>query len=259
VLSLLLTRRSLPVLRGRREESCGVTKKTKRRGDTSGTRPLVRWAKPIRSGNGGTVAKISHIDTPRNEFVNGIDPAATDPFANLDSLRLGQDFSTALGKRILTTIPVRKPGRQDFIMIRPEPEFRLETFILELKEERDSFLVLPALWQDLANEISPRVIFTCMNRQGVVFLWPVRRPGPDGRLDTWSSSAIAAAQAAMSRWVRVSANMSLGGYDTYEAVGELSQPEWPPLSFPEILRLAFRDRVIDSGSHPVVRRLRGEL
>jgi hypothetical protein len=198
---------------------------------------------------------------------NGLDVAAVsasapppeDPFADLDSLRLGQDFSTALGKRVLTTIPVRKPGKQDFIMIRPEPEFRLETFILELKEERDSFLVSPVLWQDLANEISPRAIFTCVNRQGVIFLWPVRRPGPDGRLDTWSSSAIAAAQAAMSRWVRISANMSLGGYDVFEAVGELSSPEWPELSFQDLLRLAFKDRFIDSSTHPVLRRLRGEV
>ena len=183
----------------------------------------------------------------------------TDPFDNLDALRLGQDFSTALGKRMLTTVPVRKPGKQDFIMVRPEPEFRLETFILELKEEREVFLVDRPLWQDLCNEISPRVIFTCINRQGVVFLWPVRRPGADGRLDTWSMSALAAAQAAMRRWVRVPANMSLGGYDVFEATGELSLPEWPTLTFQELLRLAFKDRYIDSPQHPVLRRLRGEL
>jgi hypothetical protein len=182
-----------------------------------------------------------------------------DPFADIDALRLGQDFSAALGKRMLTTVPVRKPGKQDFIMVRPEPEFRLETFILELKEEREAFLVSPTLWQDLANEIAPRVIFACINRQGVLFLWPVRRPGTDARVDTWSSSALAAAQAAMSRWVRVSANMSLGGYDVFEATGELSLPEWPTLTFQELLRLAFKDRYIDSPQHPVLRRLRGEL
>jgi hypothetical protein len=183
----------------------------------------------------------------------------TDPFGNLDALRLGQDFSAALGKRMLTTVPVRKPGKQDFIMVRPEPEFRLETFILELKDDRESFLVAPGLWHDLSNEISPRVIFTCLNRQGVLFLWPVRRPGTDGRLDTWGMSALAAAQAAMSRWVRVSANMALGGYDVFEAVGELTQPEWPELSFQELLRLAFKERFIDRSTHPIVRRLRGEM
>jgi hypothetical protein len=212
------------------------------------------------------ITKLSSVETIDNH-INGLSrddiftttPSPADPFADLDSLRLGQDFSAALGKRVLTTVPVRKPGKQDFIQVRSEEEFRLETFVLEMKDEREVFLVAPGLWPDLTNEISPRVLFTCINRQGVVFLWPVRRPGPDGRLDSWSSSALAAAQTAMVRWVRISANMSLGGYDLYEAVGELSPPEWPQLSFQELLRLAFKDRFITDSTHPVLRRLRGEL
>jgi len=59
--------------------------------------------------------------------------------------------------------------------------------------------------------------------------------------------------------VRVSANMSLGGYDVFTAVGELTQPEWPPLTFKELLRLAFNGKFIDTPDHAVLRRLRGEL
>ena len=98
-----------------------------------------------------------------------------------------------------------------------------------------------------------------MNRQGVPFLWPVRLPGPDGRRDEWSRTALEAADLARRGWVRIAANMSLGAYDVFQATGTLPDPDWPALPFRELLRVAFRDRFIDSLAHPILRRLRGGL
>ena len=53
--------------------------------------------------------------------------------------------------------------------------------------------------------------------------------------------------------------MPAGMYDTFEATGELSDPEWPDLSLPEILKLCFRDRFIQDIDHPVLKTLRGEI
>jgi hypothetical protein len=210
---------------------------------------------------------VSPQETLENNFlvgdvqgsVNGAQPTPSDPFSDLDALRLDQDFAAALGKRVLTTVPVRKPGKQDFIRVHESEAYRIETCLLELKDDREFYVVAPALWPDLANELTPRVLFTCVNRQGVVFLWPVRRPDSTGRLDSWSSSALTACAAARAGWVRVSANMSLGGYDVFAASGELSQPEWPAMSFQDLLRLAFHGRFINNHDHAVLRRLRGEL
>ena len=64
---------------------------------------------------------------------------------------------------------------------------------------------------------------------------------------------------AVGKWVRVSANMSLGAYEICEATGSLSAPQWPALPFSEILRIAFKDRLhIDSIDHPMLKKLRGE-
>ena len=60
-----------------------------------------------------------------------------------------------------------------------------------------------------------------------------------------------------SSWVRLAADMSLGAYRIYEAEGQLSAPVWPDKSLPELLKLGFKDRIIDSAEHPVVKRLRG--
>jgi hypothetical protein len=184
-----------------------------------------------------------------------------DPF-DPAALRLSQDFAADLGvKKALLTVPVRKPDKAWFVRVRPGEDYRLQTAVLELKEERETYLVAPALWHGLAGEatFSPRLILTAVNRQGVLFLWPIRLPGPDGKLDDWNRSALEAARVAEASWVRVTANMGLGAYDVYEAVGQHPQPQWPGQPFGELLRLAFRDRFIDGPDHPVLRKLRGEV
>ena len=75
----------------------------------------------------------------------------------------------------------------------------------------------------LADEktFSPRLLVTAINRQGVLFLWPIRLPGADGKIDDWSRSAMDAADEAKSRWVRVTSNMSLGAYEVAVASGQI--------------------------------------
>jgi hypothetical protein len=183
-----------------------------------------------------------------------------DPF-DLASLRLSQDFASAVGvKRLITTIPVKKPSREWFVRTHPDPAFRLQTAVLELKEDREIYLVSPSLRPELASEttFSPRLLVTSISRQGVLFLWPVKLPGPDGKIDSWSRSSLDAADEAKSRWVRVTANMHLGAYDITVASGQVGEPSWPDLPFQQIIKIAFRDKMIDTWDHPVLRRLRGE-
>lgn len=90
-------------------------------------------------------------------------------------------------------------------------------------------------------------------------MWPVKLPGADGKHNEWHRSAAEAAERAMQRWVRLTANLSLGAYEMFEATGDLPEPEWPDLPFVDILKIAFRDRIVDTADHPVVQRLRGAV
>ncbi len=104
-----------------------------------------------------------------------IDQPAPDPF-DPEALRLSQDFAALANfKPILATVPVRKPGRQDYFRVRPAEDYRLTTALLELKDERETYLIAPDLRHELFGELVPVTIFTAINRQGVVFLWPCRR------------------------------------------------------------------------------------
>jgi hypothetical protein len=190
-------------------------------------------------------------------------PAGPDPF-DPASLRLSQDFAAGMGvKKALLSVPVRKPDKAWFVRVHPNEEYRLQTAVIELKEDRggETYLVAPPLWPELATEatFSPRAFFTAVSRQGVVFLWPIRLPGADGRVDEWSRTALEAADMAAKGWVRVAANMGLGAYDVFQATGPLPDPDWPDVPFRELLRIAFKDRFISDPNHPVLRRLRGEV
>ena len=179
---------------------------------------------------------------------------------DLDRLRLPQDFGAVIGvKKVLTTIPIRKPHRQEFVRVHQDESWRLQTAVLEVKEDRETFFVDPSLWTELSGELIPKMLFTTITRLGDVMLWPIRLPGSDGRLDEWNKSALKAAEYAMKRWIRVSANQPLGAYDTWEAAGSLDEPTWPDMSFAELMQIAVKDRWITAYDHPVLRRLRGEL
>jgi hypothetical protein len=54
--------------------------------------------------------------------------------------------------------------------------------------------------------------------------------------------------------------MSAGGYDVYVAIGEgLPEPVFPEKPLADLLRLGFKDRIIDRVDHRVVQQLRGEV
>jgi hypothetical protein len=186
-------------------------------------------------------------------------PAAPDPF-DLDNLVVDQNYIQAAGvKKLLTTIPIRKPHPQDYVRVHPDPNYRKSLALIEIHDDRETYLVPKTMAAELSGESITAMLYTATNRQGVLFFWPVRLPGEDGKILEWHRSLAEAAERAMPTWVRVKANMSLGAYEIYEARAEnLSEPEWPDLAYQELLRIAFRKEGIISGlDHPVVKKLRG--
>jgi hypothetical protein len=184
-------------------------------------------------------------------------PPSNDPF-DPANLRLDQSFFETAGvKKLLTSVPVRKPKAQDFIRVHPGEDYRGDFAVIEIEEDREVYVVTPNVASDLQNEIKHKTLFTAINRQGVLFLWPVPIAAADARILEWHRSAREAAEMAMGQWLRVQANMSLGAYEMFKAAGSIPDPEWPEQTFAELLRIAFRDHLVDRLDHPVVRRLRG--
>lgn len=198
---------------------------------------------------------VEPSDSGRPGPLSEFDPAA---------LRLTQDFAASIGvKTLRMTVPVKKPAKEWWVRVHPDPAYRLQTAVLELKEDNETYLVHQSLWSELAMEstFSPRLLVTAINRQNVVFLWPIRLPGSDGKLDDWNRSALDAVVEAERNWIRIQSNRSLGAYETIIATSTIAEPNWDQLigeSFAKLLEVGFRDRFIKDLDHPVLRRLRGE-
>jgi len=196
---------------------------------------------------------------PEVEAANRL-PAEQPNLFDPERLRLSQDFVTSADvKKVLTAIPCRKPDRHQFVRVRPGESWRVKTALFEDKANREIYLVDPRLWSELAQEIYSACLFYSITRQGDVALWPVKLPGRDGKSNSWNDSALAAAKLAETQWVRVASNMTAKMYDVFGAASELAEPTWPDLPFPEVLRLAFKDRFIRELSHPALKALRGEV
>jgi hypothetical protein len=128
---------------------------------------------------------------------------AFDPF-DPSNLRLSQSFVETVGvKKLLTTIPVRKPGRQDFVRVHPDASYRENFPIIELKDDQEEYIVIANLVPELTGEFVTKTLFTSINRQGTLFFWPVRLPTPDGKTMNWWRTSREAAEMAMEKWIRV--------------------------------------------------------
>jgi len=63
--------------------------------------------------------------------------------------------SEGLGvRKVISTIPVRKPNKSEWFRVRPGPEWRLQTAILEVEAgvDRAVYLVHKSLWADLSGD-----------------------------------------------------------------------------------------------------------
>jgi len=179
-----------------------------------------------------------------------------DPFRP-ENLRLDQSrLQESAAKKLLLTVPVRKPNKQDFVRVHPGEDYRVDVALLEY--ERDTYVLAPSVCPELTeSEFYVATLYVAINRQKVVFLWPVKLPGADGRQMDWHISAAEAAEKAMTKWVRMTSNMALGAYEVSEAIADYGEPEWPSQPLWDLIKIAFKNRLISSVDHLIVQKLRG--
>ena len=204
------------------------------------------------------INELVSILKPSSELMSTVAPAPN-PF-DVSKLRLDQSFIETAGvKKLLTTIPVRKPYKQEWIRVHFDPAYRDAFAVIEWQEDREFYLLTPQVAQALPDEFTMVRLYTTINRQNVLTLWPVKLPGSDGRTIRWHTSAAEAAEFAMSNWTNVKANMGLGAYEWAPAPkpDAIPDPVWPELSFSDMLRIAFKDRYVSDLNHAVIKRMRG--
>lgn len=174
------------------------------------------------------------------------------------ALALPQNFSEQIGvKKQLITVNVKKPHKQEFVRVHPGEDYCRHLALIEFAEDDCFYAVAPTLVTELSDLIVPATLFTAITRQGTVFLWPVRLPGPDGKSHGSWDSQRAAAEQATKDWIRLQWNKEAGAYDLFVAPGLTVEPDWPETPFNDLLELAFKGHLIDTPDHLVIKKLRG--
>jgi hypothetical protein len=199
---------------------------------------------------------MSTITTSTDTPINVFDFAA---------IRLPPDFEREAGvRKQLTLVPVRKPRRQEWFRAHPDPECRARVATIAFKENEEAreetFLVAPAVALTLGDEITYTTLYLCINRQGHVFLWPCRDPkAEDRRGDIAATTRIEAAEAAMTRYVRVQWKSPAYEMSFRDETIVDAAPLWPDKPFAELVELAFfkSGMYIADPNHQVIKILQG--
>jgi hypothetical protein len=158
---------------------------------------------------------------------------------------------------------VKRPGRDQFFRVHSGQRLHARHTSLSTKETWNARRTLwpPLSAPPLADRVRKIRIFTAIDKRGNIFLWAVKLPAADGSASarSWHQSALHAAEQAKKLWIKIQGNKAIGAYDVIVAKGDLGDPSWPDYTLQELIKVAFRDRFIDSLDHPVVKELNGEI
>ena len=121
-----------------------------------------------------------------------------------------------------------------------------------------TYLVAPEAREiPLIAGVKAMLLVTAVTQRGQPLIWPIALGDSTGRRNAWHETAREAAEKAKMEWIKIVSDMPSGCYRIFRALGNLPDPTWPDKSLEELLRIAFRDRIIDDQDHPEVRQALG--
>jgi hypothetical protein len=184
--------------------------------------------------------------------INPFDPKT---YKNSPSL----DVAAGVRKH-LTGLFVGSPQGESWVRRHPSEEYSFDAWTIQLKDERETYLILPPIRAKLLGEpaLKRRMFYLAVTMQGKLFIWSVRIPADDTKQpDRWMRAPLEAVRLAKDQWTRIQWNEETRQHDVGTCEFE-AEPEWPDLSMEELNKLAFKDLIIDSLDHPILKRLRGQ-
>jgi len=203
-----------------------------------------------------------------------IDALSTPPTPNpfdAENLRLPADFFVTGGAANPKpkNVQVRKPHNQEWIRVRKEAAYRGNFGTILLRDDREFYLLAPKITKDMRGHrhLKTVTLYTTYSRLSAkTFLWPigiVGQPGQNKRTENWYRTGHEAAEAAMDQLVNVWADLEGGGYEWQPSENKEAntKPEWPELTFNELLQIAFQRTgcFVEDFDHDVFKKLKAEL
>lgn len=205
------------------------------------------------------MSSIHHDPSTNGSGASSREGDAADIFSDLAALRLSPDEASQIGsEEVLAHVSVRKPTINEFVRVNPNPAMSLATSIF-VDPERDTYLVAPGLRNVLVAGVKAMLLVPAVNQRQLFFIWPIALGDGTGRRNAWHETSREAMELAKREWIKLVSDMAGGCYRIYRAKGKLPDPVFPQKNLEELLRIAFRGRIIDNESHPAVRQALGMI
>jgi hypothetical protein len=188
--------------------------------------------------------------------------AANPGIFSLANIRVDQNFAVTPGLVDLPLKPsVRKPGKQEFFMVHPDPAYTLPVaLLLDESEDKMPYLLVGGIHNQLPGEYRLVNLHLAVTTQGTSLIIPATIPGWNNEApNSWHLSLANAIEMAKKGWTRIRAVKSAGGYQITIADGALAAvaPKWPREPLIKLIELGFADKVIADLQHPLLQRLSG--
>lgn len=177
--------------------------------------------------------------------------------ANIQDLRLSQEYDDADIQPILVSLPIGKPNKTTFFRVHPGADYTFDCLMLDLKDTSETYFITPEAERLIPGLARPVRLYLAVDTKGNPRLIPVplsvsRQSNP------WHSSLQKCVEVAKDKWIRIQADMAAGSYSACTSTLTVS-PRWPKESFEELLNIAASGKIISDKDHPVISQLAGEV
>jgi len=185
---------------------------------------------------------------------------AGQPIIDLGKLAKPQDFA-GMVEVTMTHLKVGKPKSEMFFRVHPDLYVDLTVYERELDMDTETYLIHGDVYMQVLDESGFRQkrYYFYQTKSGGLGLWGISLPDESGKLNSWAQSGHIIAEAGREKWVRAKSDRANGAYILVAAKIDMGEPEWPDYTLEKLLDLAFKDRIIASYDHDIIRSLRGEI
>jgi hypothetical protein len=184
-------------------------------------------------------------------------------FDDLEKIRRNSPTDLIDEKSVTIHLPVRRPKPREHFRVCDDPAMSLNLSVYVHKPEgsmdEETYFVMPSMEAYLREQEELKIVqvVLCATLSGAWYLWPLPVPDGEGAARSHVTSARSIAKAALTQWVRMKWRRADNAYGMMVAEAVDQEPKWPDLTINELLKLGFKDKIIDNRDHPAMQELRG--
>ena len=178
---------------------------------------------------------------------------------DISSLRLPDSYKTVNGGiKLPPKLTYGKLSKHRFSRTHPTEEYKFPALLVDDKEGREVYLVMPHLATYLGSMAKSVILRLVVDSAATPKLIAEPIIDSSSRTTLWTTTMIEAIRLSEEEWVRIESNMDAQQYTIIQAMSNLGDPQWPPQNMEALIQEVFLGRIITSEEHPLISQLQGK-